>query len=201
MASSTSDSFAVKIYSLICSEIFEELEKLCSEVDVFIFYSEIDNKDNILNWVKRDFYYYEQFGNNLGEKMFNAFETVFKKEYTKAIIIGTDVPDINSDIIKNAFLVLDNYNAVISPSKDGGYSLLGLKQNYKFLFENIQWSTNSVYYNTSLKMKQNNVNCKKLEILDDIDTKEELSNWLQTAVNNKLKPKIEQIALSEGIKL
>jgi glycosyltransferase A (GT-A) superfamily protein (DUF2064 family) len=78
---------------------------------------------------------------------------------------------------------LQNYDCVISPSDDGGYCLLGLRKLNKTLFENITWSTSTVYRETLKRIRSITKNYKILTSLNDIDTEEELMNWL----NNKQK--------------
>ena len=47
--------------------------------------------------------------------------------------IGSDIPEIDSTIIKNAFKDLDNefYDSVIGQAQDGGYYLIGLSHRVK----------------------------------------------------------------------
>ena len=201
LASSTSKNFAVELYKIVADNIFEEISKLNSGVDVFIFFSEVDDKTKVLKWVNKNFEFLEQRGSNLGEKISDAFEAVFLRGYSKSIIIGTDIPEMKAEILDDAFSVLENNDVVISPSNDGGYSLLGIKENYSFLFNNIEWSTNSVFYNTYLKMVKNNLSFKKLSTLNDIDTKEDLIQWVNSTQNNFLKNKIGVLAKKEGIVL
>jgi glycosyltransferase A (GT-A) superfamily protein (DUF2064 family) len=111
--------------------------------------------------------------------MYNAFNTVFTKGYKKVIIIGTDAPDISMNIIQNAISVLDNYSAVIGPSSDGGYYLLGFKSKLIDLFSGIEWSTNSVLDNTIEKLNNLKVKYFMLDELTDIDTLEDLQYWLK----------------------
>ena len=49
-----------------------------------------------------------QRGNDLGEKMQNAFEEGFKNGYTSICIIGTDCFELTSEIIEQAFDQLEN---------------------------------------------------------------------------------------------
>ncbi len=44
-----------------------------------------------------------QFGDNLGERMKNAIGIVLRMGYEKVILIGTDIPQIHPETLKNAF--------------------------------------------------------------------------------------------------
>ena len=94
--------------------------------DCAVFFSEQIDNDGL--WNQRCFKKFIQKGDTLGEKMNNAFKKGFEIGYQKIIIIGSDLPDLNSDLIKNAFTKLTLYDYVIGPSEDGGYYLLGMKK-------------------------------------------------------------------------
>ena len=107
-----------------------------------MFYSnEITRNDR---WDDNLFMKQLQNGNNLGERMENAFYTVFKNGYKSVVIIGIDCPGLDGDRIMDAFAKLDLYDITIGPSEDGGYYLLGSKCLHSMLFEKINWSTCTV---------------------------------------------------------
>ena len=192
MALSTNNVFALEIYKLLAENIFHEAEKL--DCKTLIFYVDSTNEQKVKNWVNKDFLYLPQNGKDLGEKMLNAFEQVKSKGFEKILIIGSDVPDISKDLITNSLNELNKTDVVISPSDDGGYSLLGLKEVNPFLFQNIEWSTQKVLNQTIDAIKQNKLSLTKLKTLNDIDTKEELIKWISKTKNMSLKTKILKIA-------
>lgn len=201
LASSTSETFATEFYNKIVKYIAGVLEKINSSTDIFIFYSPIDDVNKIISWIGNDYLFFEQEGNDLGEKMSNAFKLVFSKEYRYATIIGSDIPDINSSKILAAFEALEKNDVVISPSIDGGYSMLGMNNYYPELFNNITWSTNSVFEKTEQKVKESKLKLNILPILNDIDTEDELKLWMKKSKNNQLKNSIYILAGKENIKL
>src|SRR4051812_38990660 len=80
------------------------------KTDRIVFYSDKIEADDIWN----DGYKKEvQHGNDLGERMMNAFENVFQNDYSAAIIIGTDCPELDEKIVMNAFEILNDYDVVI----------------------------------------------------------------------------------------
>ena len=197
MALSTNNVFALEIYKLLAENIFHEAEKL--DCKTLIFYVDSTNEQKVKNWVNKDFLYLPQNGKDLGEKMLNAFEQVKSKGFEKILIIGSDVPDISKDLITNSLNELNKTDVVISPSDDGGYSLLGLKEVNPFLFQNIEWSTQKVLNQTIEAIKQNKLSLTKLKTLNDIDTKEELIKWISKTKNMSLKTKILKIAERNNI--
>ncbi|MBL7056126.1 TIGR04282 family arsenosugar biosynthesis glycosyltransferase [Candidatus Woesearchaeota archaeon] len=109
---------------------------------------------------------------NLGARMKDCFEH-FLKDYQKVIIIGSDLPDMNQEIIKESFEILETKDVALGPSTDGGYYLIGMK-HLNELFSNIEWSTNTVLKETINKIKKNNLTFTLLKELKDIDKKKDL---------------------------
>lgn len=201
MALTTNDRFAVELYKIISKNIFNEIEKSNSQTDIFIFYSSVDDKSKVRKWVNKDFRFEIQIGENLGQKMSNSFKQVFNYGYKKVVIAGSDIPDLSVEIVNNAFECLNDFDVVISPSDDGGYSLLGMNNYYHELFENIEWSTNTVLEKTKQNIQNKQVRLKTLPLLIDIDTEDELKNWLTKSMNSSLIKEIKFSAVKEKIEL
>lgn len=115
-----------------------------------------------------------QIEGDLGEKMEAAFQQGFKNAYRKIIIIGTDMFDISSEDIRNAFQELDKHDYVIGPAEDGGYYLLGMKSLNSDLFKNKEWSTSSVFEDSIKDMRQAEV--KVLPVKNDIDVLDDIKD-------------------------
>lgn len=116
-----------------------------------------------------------QQGEDLGQRMRTAFEEGFKKGYDRICLIGSDLPDISSQLIDQAFQSLAFMDTVIGPSVDGGYYLIGLKRLIPEIFENIEWSTNKVLEQTLEKLTKKKESYFLLETKNDIDTLEDLN--------------------------
>jgi rSAM/selenodomain-associated transferase 1 len=168
LAKTIGDKKALNIYILLLKHTESVLQKVSS--DKVVYYSEeIQNNDL---WSDRCFQKKLQKGNDLGERMQHAFEMAFKEGYEKVVIVGSDLFDLKSAHIENAFKALENHNLVIGPSLDGGYYLLGMKVLHSAVFKNKQWGTDSVLETTLKNLEQENV--KLLEALNDIDTFDDL---------------------------
>jgi rSAM/selenodomain-associated transferase 1 len=141
-------------------------------VDKFVFYSNHILKKDI--WDNTYFFKQVQIGDDLGERMKNAFAATFQKGYDKIIIIGTDCADLNADIILTAFAHLNLYDVLIGPAEDGGYYLLGMKQLHAALFEEINWSTHTVLSETTKKCNAMQLSYHLLPVLHDIDEEKDL---------------------------
>ena len=132
-----------------------------------VFYS--DEIENDI-WDDDKFNKHVQEGIDLGERMKNAFETVFSLGAKKAVIIGSDCPQITPEIIDQAFDGLEENDVLIGPAKDGGYYLLGMKKLHPEIFENKEWSTDAVFEDTVLDCIESRLSYGRLETLSDLDT-------------------------------
>ncbi|WP_272958877.1 TIGR04282 family arsenosugar biosynthesis glycosyltransferase [Zunongwangia profunda] len=141
--------------------------KICTPLDTekAVYYSEeIPNNDL---WNAAVFQKKKQVGEDLGERMQNAFAEGFNLGYSKIIIIGSDLYDIETKDLEQAFKVLNNHEIVIGPAEDGGYYLLGMKQLHPKLFKNKNWGTATVLQDTINELKKSNY--KLLEKRNDVD--------------------------------
>jgi rSAM/selenodomain-associated transferase 1 len=112
---------------------------------------------------------------DLGSRMSNAFLDVFEVD-GKAIIVGSDCASLTPEIIKTALEKLDEYPFVVGPTFDGGYYLLGMNSYEPSVFEDIEWSTETVFPTTLLRMASLKKRCFFLPQLSDIDYEED---WLK----------------------
>jgi rSAM/selenodomain-associated transferase 1 len=85
------------------------------------------------------------------------------------LIIGTDIPEITATHIAKAFKQLQNKEALIGPSGDGGYWIIGQKRSPKLnqLFKNIRWSTEHTYNDTIINLEESK--WATTETLSDVD--------------------------------
>lgn len=161
---------ALKIYFELLEHTHHVSKGLA--VDKAVFYS-----DEVLTgdvWDSGNFQKYKQEGSDLGKRMFNAFKLAFSKNYRKVVVIGSDCFDITPKIIKQAFDVLPQNNFVIGPTHDGGYYLLGMTALHTTLFKNKKWSSEDVFHDTLIDIRNMNGSYKLLPELTDIDTEEDL---------------------------
>ncbi|WP_462255057.1 TIGR04282 family arsenosugar biosynthesis glycosyltransferase [Ferruginibacter sp.] len=136
----------------------------------FVFYADYLNEDDVWNSYEKRL----QTGNNLGERMKNAFEEVFSLGFNKICIIGSDCYELTSRVIAEAFENLQTCKTVIGPAIDGGYYLLGMQHPFKDIFSNIEWSTEKVFIETINKINMQSLTCHLLTSLNDIDEEKDL---------------------------
>ena len=164
---------ALEIYKYLLNHTAEISEKI--KADKFVFYSDDIKKEDL--WNKDVFRKKLQYGTDLGARMENAFTELFQLNYEKVIIIGSDLLDLNTKHVDDAFQLLETNELVIGPAKDGGYYLLGMKTLHLNVFKNKDWGTSTVFKET-IKDIQNS-NYALMEELNDIDTFEDIKPYQQ----------------------
>jgi len=117
-----------------------------------------------------------QKGEDLGERMFNAFRNGFELGYKNIVLIGSDLPEISADIIHKGFESLSGTNVVFGPSEDGGYYLIGLSQMISAIFTNKPWSQNHLLKDTLEDLSQEKIEVTLIDTLNDIDTFDDLKS-------------------------
>lgn len=118
-----------------------------------------------------------QQGGDLGERMAAAFRQSFNLGAQRAVIIGSDCPGINADLIEEAFDQLVRNDVVIGPACDGGYYLLGMSSFYPQLFAGKKWSTEHVYRDTLADTLRLALSASILKEMSDIDEEKDLATY------------------------
>ncbi len=128
---------------------------------------------------KKLFKFHQQKGKDLGERMFNAFDSTLDK-YPYAVLIGSDCPSLLSSDIQAAMKLLENgKDLVLGPAEDGGYYLIGLRTNNSELFSNIKWGKENVFSETCSRAKKINYYVELLPMRNDIDRVSDLHSYLR----------------------
>ncbi len=136
-------------------------------------------------WLGNSFPYKKQAGGNLGNRMTHAFNDAFQKGSQRVIIIGTDCPELMTDHLKAAFDSLNDNLLVFGPAFDGGYYLIGLRNDaYNIaipkLFRNIEWGSSTVLDTTVKNVRFLDISFNLLPFLHDVDRPEDISFWERT---------------------
>ena len=113
---------------------------------------------------------------DLGERMARATLRCTNRSES-ILLIGTDCPALTVAVLQSAAQALLEQDAVIVPTYDGGYALLGLNQFDASLFDGMPWSTAQVAALTLGHMKRLSWSVKTLATQHDIDEPADLQ-WL-----------------------
>ena len=157
----------VQLQTAFIKDIYTNIKSM--GIDIIVNYSDDGELGVLKNIIDEDVYYLKQEGKDLGEKMHNAISYSLKK-YKSSVLIGSDLPLINSRDINEAFKILESKDMVISPTYDGGYYLIGMKDENEEIFK-MKYSTSSVFVETINKIKSTGKTYGKGKTQLDIDNK------------------------------
>jgi rSAM/selenodomain-associated transferase 1 len=120
-----------------------------------------------------------QSAGELGQRMSEAFREAFAQGAERAVIVGTDCPELSPDVLAEAFGALRNrVPVVVGPALDGGYYLLGMSAFFPELFDGIDWSTDRVLAQTLQRAQALGKAYHLLPPLRDVDTEEDWRSYL-----------------------
>ncbi|MEO5892325.1 MAG: TIGR04282 family arsenosugar biosynthesis glycosyltransferase [Ferruginibacter sp.] len=173
LAATIGNEAALAVYHQLLLHTVSATEYL--PVDKFVFYSDFIQEEDV--WTTEYYLKELQQGIDLGERMKNAFASIFQKGYEKIAIIGTDCPGVNAGIIMNAFAYLQYNDVAIGPAEDGGYYLLAMNKLHPEIFEGIRWSSGEVLKATISKCDALQLKHYLFPVLNDIDEEKDLQTF------------------------
>lgn len=94
-----------------------------------------------------------QRGDDLGQRMENAFREGFRAGFGNIVIIGSDLHDLSQGDLETAFSLLEAHDHVLGPAQDGGYYLLGMKVLDQKVFRDKAWSSDTVLADTLVDLQ------------------------------------------------
>jgi rSAM/selenodomain-associated transferase 1 len=115
-----------------------------------------------------------QAGADLGARMVAAFDRALSSAST-AVLVGSDIPALNAQHLRQAGTVLRQAEAVFIPAEDGGYVLVGLASRQPGLFEDVDWGGEQVMAQTRARATALGVRIAELEPLWDLDRPSDLA--------------------------
>ncbi len=176
-----------ELYRRFVQDTLVTTKKIDSQL--FICFSPVETQKKFQKWLGSTLLFLPQNGADLGERMKNSFTDVFTKGFQRAVLIGSDSPDLPEKYIEQAFSILQTQDIVLGPTIDGGYYLIGFNKNTftPGVFEDIPWGKQMVFQKTSMKIKQAHRSLGLLPIWSDVDTIADLKHLIQRAENTLFK--------------
>lgn len=181
LAATIGDEKALEVFKKLLINIHDK--SLNVQAEKLLFYSSfIDERDIWENDI-----FHKNLQNqspDLGQRMLSAFEKAKEMGYSKAIIVGSDIYEVTTEILNQGFEYLENSETVLGPSNDGGYYAIGFnfeKINSDTFIQNIflnkTWSHENVAHEALEVINSFSYACNFLPTLSDIDIEEDLKNF------------------------
>ncbi len=170
-----SSAEAAAFYEQSLREVLRRVAEL-SECDLVICYA------GERSWFSDNFPAFHllgQHGCDLGERMEQGLADLFAAGYQRAVLIGSDLPDLPLKEIRLAFELLQDVDVVYGPARDGGYYLVGEATHCPDLFRNIPWSTEVVLEESLRKAATVGMFTARLPVYEDLDDVGAVENFLE----------------------
>jgi uncharacterized protein len=112
-----------------------------------------------------------QRGDGFGERLLATAEDLFACGFAAVCLIDSDSPTVpTAEYVSAAKLLLAPFQrAVLGPSEDGGYYLIGLQRPHAHIFEAITWSTAVVTAQTLNRAAEIHLQVELLREWYDVD--------------------------------
>ena len=157
-----------KLHACFLKDILMECEK--AEKDIYIFYEDSGTLSVLENIIGNQFPFFAQEGADLGTRMHNAIEKILSQDYKNYVLIGTDIPELKSKTLEDAFLKLKESDVVLGPTYDGGYYLIGGNQSIPEAFDDIEYGNETVIQSTTDHLIKSGYKVILLDKICDVDT-------------------------------
>lgn len=109
---------------------------------------------------------------DLGLKMFHALRAALEAGHPRAMILGSDVPDLPSDHI--ASLLQLDADIALGGCSDGGYWGIAARRVHPRMFDGVEWSSGRERQQTIAACRACGFSVANGRSWDDVDTPEDL---------------------------
>jgi len=174
---------ALRVYRRLAEHAVGQARALGGEVALRIHFTPADAENEVRAWLGGGAEYLPQAEAELGGRMRAAFAAAFAAGHRRVVIIGSDLPGLTADLLRDAFARLDAHPVVLGPARDGGYYLLGLREMRPEIFRDIPWSTGAVFDATAERLAALGITPARLPVLGDVDVAADLpAGWREWAL-------------------
>lgn len=117
-------------------------------------------------WLPPGFEVVPQRGRGLDERLAAAFEDVGGQ----AFLVAMDTPQVTAAMLGSALAGLEETDAVLGPTRDGGYWGIGLRRPRRAALVGVPMSSNSTCEAQAQRLRQLALTTRVLETLTDVDS-------------------------------
>ncbi|MGH7873306.1 MAG: TIGR04282 family arsenosugar biosynthesis glycosyltransferase [Candidatus Binatia bacterium] len=195
-----SDLQACALYRALLLDQLDNLLGL-SEIDLYVAFTPDDAAPLIESIVPPGFRCFAQRGANLGVRMNQVFAELWRRGHRHLVLIGSDLPTLQLQILRQAFAHLDvrDRQVVFGPSQDGGYYLVGTNRLIPEIFSGMSWSHDEVLAETLAKLRDLGIKVDLLAGGFDVDIIADVqrlhgASWAEQAAGKRTQACLELLS-------
>jgi rSAM/selenodomain-associated transferase 1 len=139
---------------------------------------------------------------NFGDCLLRTIQQILANGHGAAVVLNSDSPTLPAALLVETAEVLarPGDRAVLGPSSDGGYYLLGLKAAHRHMFADIAWSTERVAQQTLERAREIGLDVHRLPVWYDVDDIEGLSRlYAELGVTAARRHAADRLAPHHGV--
>lgn len=179
LAATLGDKATAELYAAFVEDLIFRCDKIADQFWIAITPETSDSFDWFEDRASYEASVIPQPEGDLGKRIHWFFEEANQQQSERTVLIGSDCPDLPTQIIDSAFEQLADFDVVISPACDGGFVLIGLRATAAsdFLL-GINWSSAATLSETIANAEAANLSVKLLQPWYDIDTIQNLGTLM-----------------------
>lgn len=164
---------ALKAYGLLLEKMKGIALSLQEEFAIEIWYGNMIPESDL--WSGGPFPRFLQWGEDIGARMMNSMNQALENGAEKVVLVGSDLPHLTNEVVRDAFVQLSNESIVFGPAEDGGYYLVGVTEMAPEIFTDMTWSVDDVLAESQQRLAMNSKTWTEVAMLNDLDTVEDLA--------------------------
>ncbi len=133
---------------------------------------------------------------DLGDRMERALRRALEGA-DSAVVIGSDLPGLPLRVLEQAREALRSGAAVLGPSEDGGFYLIGLTRCPDGLLADLPWSQSDTCEQTAARLRSHGMRVQMLERWFDIDVPEDLEHLEELIARGEISVPATSAALQQ----
>jgi uncharacterized protein len=144
------------------------------------------------SWLPPGFNVIPQRGDGLDERLAYAFDDAYAGR--PLVLIGMDTPQVTTSLLERAGAALRNRDAVIGPSTDGGFWLLGLARPDARLLRGVPMSRSDTGRSQLARLHAAGLKVALLPTLTDVDTAADAAEVAALAPHGRFATAVRDVA-------
>ena len=148
-----------------------DLKRKSPEIGIIIFYTPQDPLQKLVHKFKGPWEFRPQEGEHLGARMANALRSAFATGADRAVLIGSDLADIEAVDIEDAFRNSGDGVVVLGLTGDGGFHLVGTGRPVDSPFDFSTWGTDEIFSRTAREFEAQGFRVHLAPRRHDVDRK------------------------------